>query len=157
MEEIVLKTISWVVPEYNHRERSVDWLWGFGIITFILAVIALFMGNHLFAVFILVGGGSMILFTIRRPKDMQVIIATEGFTIGSENYEWKQIKGFRIKKTPTGTKLFIRTAKHFLPTFTIPLHDEIVQEARESLLKVIPVMEELDESPSMVFMEKIGF
>ena len=157
MEEIVFKTISWSVPEYNHKERSVDWIWGFGIIAFIFAVGALFTGNYLFAVFILVGGGTMILFTVRKPEDMQISIATEGFSIGREKYEWKSIKGFRIKKTNTGAKLIIRTGKHFLPTFTIPIPDELISETKETLLKVLPVMEELDESPSMLFMEKIGF
>ncbi len=157
MDEIILKTTSWSFPEYNHIERSVDWFWGVGIVAFLFAVGAIFIGNYMFAVFILVGGASIILFNIRRPRDITITIETDGFTIGNEKHEWKKMKGFRIKKTDTGSKLLIRTGQKFLPTFTIPLSQDIEQDVKESLSKVLTVMDELDESPSVVFMEKLGF
>jgi len=156
-DEIKLDTINWSAPEYSHKERGNDWFWTVGLISLIGSVIATWLHNYIFAIFILVSGGSLIMFNIRKPKDSNFIIETKGLTMGKDAYEWKNIKSFNIKENKEGlySKLLIETKKHFLPIYTIPLPKELANKTKDNLLKVIP-RSEINESQSMLFAEKIG-
>ena len=97
MDEIQLNTIEWSAPEYTHKERSNDWFWAIGLVTVIACVIAIWLHNYVFAIFLFVSGGSLIMFSIRHPQDVKYIIETEGLTIGKDKHNWKSIKSFNIK------------------------------------------------------------
>ncbi len=156
MEEIVINPIEWSAPEYSHKERTMDWFWSIGLIALVGAIIAIWFGNYIFAIFILISGACLILFTLRHPQEITFSVKTEGLTIGKDSYEWKTIKGFHIKRGNPDGKLLILTSKHFLPIYTIPLPENLIQEVGDSLLKIIPNID-LEESRSVLFMEKIGF
>ena len=157
MEEIIIEKIEWSAPEYNHKERSPDWLWSIGLVTLVTLVVAIWFKNYLFALFLLISGACLILFTIRHPRIISFSVDTNGLTIGKDKYPWKDLKGFNIKKDDTSPKLLIETKKYFLPVYTLPIPTDKVQELRTSFLKVLPNNETLDESASMQFMEKLGF
>ncbi len=157
--EDIFQTITWSTPEYTHKERSVDFFWTIGLITLVVMVFTLWFHNYLFAVFILVSGACLFLFTIRPPQEITFKIESEKISIGRDSYEWGNIRGFTIKKKKNGelyAKLLIKTSRYFLPVFTIPMPEELTDEVRTALLKVSTPIE-LEESPSMQFMEKIGF
>lgn len=156
MEEIIINKVEWSAPEYKHKEKSVDFLWTIGLSTIVLAVAAVWLHNYLFAVFILISGGTLILFSIRNPQEVTFAIETSGITMGKDKYEWKKVKGFNIKKENNEALLLIELDKYMLPVYTIPLPIDIAPEIKESLLKIIP-NKEIEESPSMKFIEKIGF
>ena len=84
MEEIIIDKIEWSAPEYNHKEKSIDFLWAIGLGTIVICGIALWLANYLFAVFILVGGASLILFSVRHPQEVHFVINTNGITLGKE-------------------------------------------------------------------------
>ena len=155
MDEIILETIEWEAPEYNHKKRTPDFLWTIGLVAFVLAVVAIWLGNIVFAIFVLVAGASLIMFNTREPNQMIFSIKTEGLLVGKDKYEWKNIKGFNIIKGDLYGKLLIETTKYFLPVYTIPLPTSIVEEVKTELSKVIPKAE-IKESASMAFAEKIG-
>ena len=156
MEEIVLEKIEWQAPEYKHEEKSMDFLWAILLIALVMCGFAVWKANYVFAIFILVGAASLILFSIRHPQDITFTIETSGLSLGKDKYEWKKIKGFNIKKENNYTVLLIEIDKYLLPVYTIPLTAELVDKVRENLLKIIPNIE-LEESKSMKFMEKLGF
>ncbi len=156
MEEIIINKIEWTVPEYKHKEKSVDFLWAIGLIALVVCGIAIWRNNYLFSVFVLISGATLILFSIRHPEDIMFSIETSGLTMGKDKYEWKVVKGFNIKKENDEAKLLVELDKYLLPIYTIPLPFELAGEVKESLLKFIPNTE-LEESKSMKFMEKIGF
>ena len=157
MDEIVINKIEWSAPEYKHKERSPDWFWTIGIITLAALIITIWTKNYLFAVFIFVSACCLSLISIRPPQEVSFSIETEGLTMGRDLHDWKEIKGFNIKKGKPYASLIVETKKYLLPVYTIPMPEDLTQEVKESLSKVIPVIDTLDVSPSMVFMEKIGF
>ena len=158
MDEIQINTIEWSLPEYSHKERGNDWFWTLGVITIVACGIALWLHSNVFAIFIFVAGGCLIMFTLRPPQNVTYIVETKGLSMGKDLYEWKKLKSFNIKNKDTDpyAKLLIETNKHFLPIYTIPLPKEKVDETKDALLKVLP-RSEVDESPSMLFAEKLGF
>jgi hypothetical protein len=158
MDEIKINTIEWSAPEYTHKERGNDWFWGLGLITIVACGIAIWLHNYVFAVFLIISGCCLIMFTIRRPQDVTFIVETKGLTMGRDLHSWKSLKSFNVKNNDTDVyaKLLIETSKYFLPIYTLPFPKEKVDEMKETLLKVLP-RSEIDESKSMVFMEKLGF
>jgi hypothetical protein len=158
MDEIKINTIEWSAPEYSHKERGNDWFWAIGLITIIACGVAIWLHNYVFAVFLLISGCCLIMFTLRHPQDVTYLIETKGLTMGKDLHSWKSIKSFNIKNNDSDAyaKLMIETSKYFLPIYTIPLPKDMIDKTKETLLMVIP-RSEIDESKSMVFMEKLGF
>jgi len=158
MDEIIINTISWTSPEYKHKERGNDWFWLLGLITIIACGIAIWLHNYIFAIFIFISGCCLVIFSIKHPQNISYVVETKGLTMGKDLHTWKSIKSFNIKNNETDNyaKLLIETGKYFLPIYTIFLPKEMVDDVKETLLKVIP-RSEINESGSMVFMEKIGF
>jgi hypothetical protein len=158
MDDIKINTTIWSAPEYVHKEHGNDWFWAIGLITIVACGVAIWLHNYVFAIFLFIAGGSLIMFTMRHPQDVTYTIETKGLSMGKDLYEWKSIKSFNIKNKDSDiyAKLLIETSKHFLPIYTIPLPKENVEEVKQSLLQLIP-RSEIDESKSMVFMEKLGF
>ena len=156
MEEITIDTIEWQAPEYTHKKKSADFLWTIGLVAIIGCIIALWFHNYVFAIFIFISGACLILFTLREPQEISFSIGSDGIHMGKDKYAWATIKGFAIKKSGDSSKLMIVTSKYFLPVYTIPLPSNLVEEVKEVLLKVVPAVE-IEESRSMLFMEKLGF
>jgi hypothetical protein len=158
MDEIKINTIEWSAPEYSHKERGNDWFWTIGLITLVACGIAIWLHNYVFSIFLLISGGCLIMFTMRPPLEVTYIVEKKGLTMGKDLHEWKKLKSFNIKKNEGDeyAKLLIETSKKFLPIYTIPLPKEMVDEMKETLLQVIP-RSEINESQSMLFMEKLGF
>ena len=158
MDEIQIKTTQWSAPEYSHKERDNDWFWTLGLVTLVACGITLWFHNYLFALFIFISGCCLIMFTLRHPQDVTYIIETKGLSMGKDLFPWKSLKSFNIKKGEgeENAKLLIETSKYMLPIYTIPLPKEFEEEVKESILAILP-RSEIDESPSMVFMEKMGF
>lgn len=158
MDEIKINTIEWSTPEYSHKERGNDWFWALGLITIVACGIAIWLHNYVFAVFLLISGASLIMFTLRHPQEVTYVIETKGLSMGKDLYTWKSLKSFNVKNNEVDIygKLLIETSKHFLPVYTIPFPKELEIEIKETLLKLIP-RSEIDESKSMVFAEKLGF
>ncbi len=158
MEEENINKIEWSAPEYTHREKNNDWFWAIGLITIITCGVALYLNNYLFAVFIIISGASLILFSFSHPQELTIIIDKPGLSLGKDLYPWKNIKSFNIKdkNEEKFAKLIIETNKYFLPVYTIFLPRELINQVKETLQKIIP-RSEIDESKSMVFMERIGF
>lgn len=156
MEEITIETIEWQAPEYTHKKKSPDFLWTIGLIAIVGAIIALWLGNYVFAIFILISGACLIMFTLREPQMMNFKIETSGLSIGKDKYEWKSLKGFNIKTEAPYGKLLVETSKKFLPIYTLPIPRELIEEIKTTMRKVVAPVE-IEESRSMVFMDKLGF
>ncbi len=156
MEEIILDKIEWSAKEYEYKEKSVDFLWTIGLIALVGCGIAIWLSNYLFAIFIIISGASLVLLSVRHPSEMSFTIETEGLTMGKDKYPWKKVKSFDIKKRDGEAVLAIELDKYMLPVCFVPLPLELVDQVKENLSKVAE-HKEIEESPSMKFMEKIGF
>jgi len=153
--EIEIDKIQWTALEYEHKEHSSDWFWAVGLITLLAVGLTIWFKNYLFAIFIFISGASLILFSVRHPQEVPFSIETEGLVMGKYKYPWKQIKGFDIKKRNGQHKLLIELNKYFLPVYTISIPSELAPQIKNTLDELLPRVE-LDESKSMLLMEKMG-
>lgn len=155
MDKGNINTIEWKAPEYKHKERSMDFFWTIGIVAIVSAIIAIWFGNYVFAIFIIVAGGCLIMFTFKKPENIEFAIDNDGLHIGKDMYPWKNIKSFDVKEGMPFGKLMVETSRKFLPIFTIPLPSDISNQVEDEFEKIAE-RKEIAESQSMAFAEKIG-
>ncbi len=147
---------SWTGPEYDHTQKNIDWLWTVGLISIIGFILTIIFKSYVFGIFILVSGGTLIFFSIRNPQELSFTLTDESIVIEGKDFPYKKLKGFKIKENESGNKLLIMTDAHFLPVITLPIPKDASQNAYNILIQFIPELN-LEESPSMKFMEKLGF
>ncbi|MCX6755802.1 MAG: hypothetical protein NTX85_00455 [Candidatus Nomurabacteria bacterium] len=155
MEEKQIQTISWTSPEYIQKEKSIDWFWTIGLVSLMGFCIAIYFGNYLFAVLILVSGGIFFLLQIHTPRDVECEINNEVIKIGNINYQIKSIKYFDIKNNEIPT-LLIYTSDRFMPIKSIQIQKESSKEIEKELIKFVE-KKEIQESHAVKFMETLGF
>ena len=149
--------ISWSAPEYEYKKHNVDWFWAVGIIAVSLAVAAIIYKNILFAIFILVGSFTLLLYAGRKPQVIYFEINTKGVRIGDGLYPYHTLKSFWLRETGKSTKLVLESQKTIMPHVVLPLSPETDADAvREFLLTYLPE-EEQKESVSEALMEYLGF
>jgi len=158
MKEKKVETISWVAPEYLHKEHSNDWFWTIGLIAIVGTVAAIWFGSYVFAIFIFVSGVSLVMFTVKQPRIFEFVINNNGIKVGREEFPWKDLKSFNIKEVEGGEfdKLMMETNKKFLPIYTFFVPKEITDLVKIEASKMIK-KSEIDESRTVQFAEKIGF
>ncbi len=146
----------WSAPEYTHIPKNTDWFWSIGLVALVGAGLAVWFHNYIFAIFILLSGASLIMTGIHHPLEVEFEISTAGLRINKDTYSYKKIKGYKMTRGSPYAKLLVETDKYFIPVLTIPVPEEYAQEVNDELMKVLPLLE-LEESASMIFMEKLGF
>lgn len=158
MDKIIIDNIEWTAPEYKHKEHSNDWFWAIGLLSIIGAIVTIWFKNYIFAIFILLSGSSLIMFSIRQPKDLTFGINKEGVYAGRDFFKWEEIKSFNIKNNENEpySKLLIETKKHFLPIYTLPLPKEYKNQIQENIIKII-TPSDIKESQTAILAERIGF
>ena len=152
--DVHIQPFSWRAYEYSHIPRSTDWFWGLGLLAIAGAIAAIWFGNYLFAIFILVAGFVLVLLNLRHPKEIEFEINQQGVRAATKVYEYKELKGFTVieKDTP---RLLIESRQYFLPIITIPLPPDHTKTIRATLSDILPELE-LKESHSMILIEKLG-
>lgn len=119
------KVIAWHIPEYDQHERGTWWYIIFSSITGGLLVYALFDGNFLFALIILLF--VFIIFTHHRndPINVDFVIYERGVQIGDRYLLFRELESFAILyEPPVVKKLYITPRAQFIrKEVGIPLLD----------------------------------
>lgn len=154
-EKVEIETISWRAPEYTHKPKSNDWHWGLGVIALAGIGLTIWLGSYVFSVFIFLSAVVLIMLSIRAPREIGFEINSDGILIETTFYPYKKIKGFTIEDGSPFSKLIIERDKNFLPIHTIPIPKELSQQIKDSLIKIIPMID-IHEQQVIQFAEKIG-
>jgi len=121
--------ISWSVDTHEHHDHSTDWYWGLGLLAIAGAVLALFFGNLLFAVIIVMAAGSIGVLALRGPREHAVRLTDRGLAMDGTLYRWSAVESFWIedeRTLPAGRepRLFVSTKGVLHPQLVIPLGDK---------------------------------
>jgi len=149
--------ISWKAHEYEHKKNSTDWFWGVGVIAVAFAIIAVIYGNILFAIFILLGAFTLIMYAVRKPKEVDFEINRRGVVVEGTLYPYTTIESFWIRESERDRKLVLQSEKILMPHIVIPLSDEIDYEFLHEFLLEFLEEEEHHEGLADVVMDYLGF
>ena len=152
-----MNSISWQGYEYEHHEKSGDWIWALGIIAISSAVTAIIFKNLLFALLILVGAFTIALFSAKRPHLVHFEISRRGITIDDTLYPFTTLESFWIDEDEHGHQTpIVKSQRVLVPYIFIPLK-EIEGDEIHDMLSEYLAEEELHEPISHKILEFFGF
>lgn len=117
--------LEWDAHEYEPKERSQDWFWAVGIITFALAFTSVIFGNVILGILILVAVFSLVVFAKKEPDATHVVIDERGITRGKVLYPFPTLRSFWLELDHPHQKIIIRSEKMLMPYIVIPLAEEV--------------------------------
>lgn len=149
--------ISWKALEYKRKEKTADWYWAVIIIAISITVIAFIVRDGLFAIFIILATATLLVFSIKEPKWVDISIDQRGFTVGDDTYPFATLNEFWVDiSEKNNEKIILRSKKSIMPLIVIPIEEHHHLDVREFLLKYLPE-KELHEPLSQKIMEGLGF
>jgi hypothetical protein len=150
-----MQPLTWNALEYEHRDRSTDWFWSLGIVALGGAILAILLGNVLFALFIVIGSATLALHALRHPHMVTFQINDKGISIDTTLYPFQTLESYDIHEHHRIPRLIIKSQKVVMPYITIPLEEVNADEVRAALAGKLPEVE-IPESLSEKIMEIFG-
>jgi hypothetical protein len=149
--------IIWHALEYKKKEKTADWYWAVGIISICIVGIAIFLHDALFAVFVILAVITLLIFSHREPKVMEIELGERGLKVDKENYHYTTLEAFWIDiSDEREPKIILRSKKAMMPLIVIPIEEYNHEDIRNFLLEKL-TEKEMHEPLSQKVMEKLGF
>lgn len=148
--------IEWSMLEYNEKERNNDWFWALGVIVIAATVTSIIFGNYFFAIFIVVSGGLLVMFAVKKPDMVSYELNEKGLKIMSRLFPYKNITSFYVQRDTPPT-LFIKSERLIMPIISMPIEYSMADDIRNKMLEKNIKEEEMKEHVSEKIMESIGF
>lgn len=153
------KKITWETVDHIKEEKSSDWFWILGIVTISIAVLAIFFGNILLALLILLAAVAAILLAHSVPRILEYEISRKGIRAGDTIYSFASLESFWVidEDGYDRDRILLKSSKMLMPLIIIPLGESVdPEEIREYLLEYLDE-EEMYEPLSEQIMTWLGF
>ena len=90
-----MKEIRWTAPEFHYHEKGPSWYWLSVIIAIVVAGLAIFLNNFLFAIFVVMAEVMMLFWARQRPRELEFYLDERGLVInGRKFYPYEAFMGF---------------------------------------------------------------
>lgn len=116
--------IEWQAYECLHGKRTIDWFWGVGLVSLLIGVVALIVGNPLLAVLITIGAGAVVVVSLKTPELNYYALTTRGVIEKDTLYPWSELEVFWIIEDHSPV-LLIRSKHTFVPILDFPIPETI--------------------------------
>ncbi len=152
-----VKSIEWEAPAHYFLEKKADWFWALGILTLAGTVAAIFVGNILFGILVLLSGAIMGIMANREPEIIPFALTTRGVHIDEVLYPYTTLESYYIEtENPQGPLLFLKSERTFMHLIVIPLPEDYVDEI-EAIIERRLRQEHLEEPLGHKILELLGF
>ncbi|MEI7810031.1 MAG: hypothetical protein WCI41_00525 [bacterium] len=148
--------IQWSFPEYDERERNNDWFWALGVIVVASSITSIIFANYFFAILIVLSGGLIAMFSIKKPDMVSYEINAKGLQIRNRVFPYDKIKSFWVQTEGKPT-LFIMSERLVMPIVSMPIEYIHADEIRKIMLEKNVKEVEMKEHFSEKIMEYVGF
>lgn len=146
--------ISWEALEYEHKEKGRDWYWALGIITASMVIIALMLGNYVFAIVLIVSGLALGISASRKPKLVLFELEKTGLHIDEKFTPYGSLKSFWVENNNHVdgiSKLIFKPRSSGGHLIVIPIEGVHPEDVRDYLLDML-----LEEEMSEPFIQKMA-
>ena len=139
---------TWTAPEYETHNRSRAWYALMSIVALLLLGYAVFSGNFLFALVIILAAIILFLQGKQEPLKVTIGITEFGIVISNRFYTYSELETFYIVYNPPFVKtLFFETKSPARPKLRIPLLEQNPVEIRDTLVPYLKEDIEKEEEP----------
>jgi hypothetical protein len=151
-----LNKVTWQAYEHPPQERSVDWFWGAGLIIVVGAILAIIFSNFLFAIIIVLGGGTLIHYQRRGPELMEFELNEQGVRAGKTFYPYENLDSFWVADKQAKTKLLLESKRTIMPLIDLPLDGADLVAVKTFLARHLK-QEKHEESVINLLADWLGF
>ncbi|MEK7560583.1 MAG: hypothetical protein AAB539_01340 [Patescibacteria group bacterium] len=148
--------LSWRAPEYRWTEKSPNWFLLPGGIALLFVLIGILAHNYFFVAFIALACAVVIMYGVRRPRDIAIAIRPDGIQAGAVFYRFGDLKSFWIFTGENGAELSVETHKKFTPRLAVPLGAMDPDRVRAVLKEFLSEVRQ-DELALDVIARRFGF
>jgi hypothetical protein len=106
---------------HEHREHSTDWYWGLGVAAVGGAAVAIFFGNVLFAIILVLGAGCIGYLAARGPREHSIKIDDHGVSVDGTRYPYSAVRSFWVEHDQDNPRLFLSMRGALSPHFSLTL------------------------------------
>lgn len=152
-----MQPITWTTLEFEVQSRHRDWNWYTGLVTVIAAVLAFFYGDIFFGIFIVIAGGTVLIYAQRPPRSITITLNDAGIDIHGEFTPYALIRQFWLDETDKQDKLLLLVKGSFIPLLGLPLEGVTADSVREALKDHKVPEVEMRESRTIKIFERLGF
>lgn len=130
--------LRWKAPEYRFHQKGLSWYWLTIIATIVLMALAIWQGNFLFVVFIIVAELLILFWGYKKPDVVEFTIDDKGFSIGENTfYSYNDLEGFAI----SGDELILKKKSKVSPYIKIIIPEKNAKRIRAFLERTLPEIE----------------
>ena len=133
---------TWTVTTHEHKERSNDWYWALGSIAVLGAGMAVFFGNGLLAIILIIGLGSIGFLAARGPREHTVRLGPRGVSVDGTRYPWEGVHSFWVEHEVAEPRLFLSMSGVLSPHITVELENTVEGDKLREYLKQFAKEEE---------------
>ncbi len=148
--------ITWETPEYEQKEKSVDWYIALGVVAVSTATASFLLGNILFAILILLSIFGLAMYSAKTPGILKIELNNRGILVNNTVYSYSTLESFWVEEYDKEPKIIIQSEKALMPYIIIPLGDADPDKVREFLFEYLEE-EEHYEPLSHKIMDYLGF
>jgi hypothetical protein len=140
--------LSWSAYEHDHVERGSDWFWALGITALCIALIAILLGDLLFAVLIVIAAFTISLLARTPPSLTEFALTEKGIRVADVLHRYEEIVSFWVEEEHRGGRplLLVDTTKFMAPNVIIPIEHvdpRAVRTFLEDRIQEVPMKEPL--------------
>lgn len=130
--------MSWESWEFPYVERSKRWYVIASTIGLFLILYALFTGNFIFGIIVLMFAVITLIRDLKRPSRVPVHITSKGLVFGEAFFPFEDIRDFSLTYDPPDiNNLYVDFHGRFQPMLSIGLEDLNPNEIRSTLLPFV--------------------
>jgi len=151
--------LSWETLDHIKENKSSDWFWIIGIIAIAGSVLAIFFGNILLGLIILLSAFASFMF-VNTPGKIEIYeINKKGVSVGDTLYPYSTLKSYCVVDEDgyDRDRILIKSEKLFMPIIIIPLGNEVTVEETDDFLSEYIEKEDMIEPPTYHIMSWLGF
>ncbi len=94
----MLKEVRWRAPEFEYRTKGVSWYWLTAIIAILVVAVALWFGNFLFALFVVIAELVVIFWARQLPRELEFKLDEKGLAMEDKKfYPYEDFSGFAVR------------------------------------------------------------
>ena len=139
------KEINWEAPEFEYISKGVGWYWLTIIAAILLVGLALWQGNFLFAIFVVIAVFLVLTWGSHYPRTVEFKVDDNGLAIGEQKfYPYEDLKGFAVKSGHMDSELaeivFIKKNR-LSPQTKIFIDNSRLKEVKNFLGQHLPELE----------------
>ncbi len=122
------KDIKWKAPEYEFKQKSVDWYWTIWIVSVVLIILSMINGSALLAILIFFSAFTLSVQAARKPEIIDFELNDLGVVVAKTRYTYGKIKSYWIEQDEDPQIILKMKDSHLFSQVVIPLENVDVRK-----------------------------